>query len=77
MPQNVPDLVAYLRSLDAVRDRSQKVFDLVVSGKADHWDWHEENLDKVVEYCLNIIQVRLYWYTQLKPRETLAQTTTR
>jgi len=52
-----PAPVAYLRSLDAVRDRSKQVFDLVVAGKADHWDWHEENLDDVVKYCLNIIQV--------------------
>jgi hypothetical protein len=52
-----PAPVAYLRSLDAVRDRSKQVFDLVVQGKADHWDWHEEKLDDVVNYCLKIIQV--------------------
>jgi len=54
-----PAPVAYLRSLDAVRDRSQQVFDLAVQGKADHWDWHEEKLDDVVNYCLKIIQVNM------------------
>ncbi|KAK1927511.1 hypothetical protein DB88DRAFT_478272 [Papiliotrema laurentii] len=53
---STPAPVAYLRSLDAVRDRSQQVFDLVLAGKADHWDWHEDKLDDVVEYCLNIIK---------------------
>jgi len=52
-----PQLVTYLRSLDAVRDRSKQVFDLIVAGKADHWDWHEDKLDDVVDYCLNIIKV--------------------
>ena len=54
---STPQLVTYLRSLDAVRDRSKQVFDLVVAGKADHWDWHEDKLDDVVDYCLNIIKV--------------------
>jgi hypothetical protein len=58
-PTSTPAPVAYLRSLDAVRDRSKQVFDLVVAGKADHWDWHEEKLDDVVDYCLNIIKVSL------------------
>lgn len=54
---STPALVSYLRSLDAVRDRSQQVFDLVVSGHADHWDWHQDKFDHVVEYCLAIIKV--------------------
>lgn len=51
-----PQIVTYLRSLDAVRDRSQLVFDLAVRGKADHWDWNQDKLDDVVEYCLGIIK---------------------
>jgi hypothetical protein len=54
---STPAPVAYLRSLDAVRDRSKQVFDLVVQGRADHWDWHGDKLDDVVKCCLNIIQV--------------------
>lgn len=50
-------LITYLRSLDAVRDRSQQVFDLAVEGKLDHWDWHAEKLDVVVDYCIDIIKV--------------------
>lgn len=53
----VPAPVAYLRSLSAVRDRSKQVFDLVTQGKADHWDWHEDKLPAIIDYCLNIIQV--------------------
>ncbi|KAL7419638.1 hypothetical protein Q5752_005551 [Cryptotrichosporon argae] len=52
----LPPVVEYLRSLTAVRDRSAQVFDLVVAGKADHWDWHADKLDVVVDYCANIIE---------------------
>lgn len=56
-PEVVPELISYLRSLDAVRDRSQQVFDLAVDGKLDHWDWHEEKLSTVVDFCADIIKV--------------------
>jgi hypothetical protein len=56
-PEVVPELISYLRSLDAVRDRSQQVFDLAVEGKLDHWDWHEEKLSTVVDFCADIIEV--------------------
>lgn len=59
MSHPTPPIVAYLRSLEAVRDRSQQVFDLAVQGKLDHWDWHEEKLSHVVDYCAKIIEVRL------------------
>ncbi len=55
-----PPVVTYLRSLEAVRDRSQKVFDLALEGKLDHWDWHEERLGDVVDYCAEIIEVGLF-----------------
>jgi hypothetical protein len=56
-PEVVPELISYLRSLDAVRDRSQQVFDLALEGKLDHWDWHEEKLSTVVAFCADIIEV--------------------
>ena len=61
---SVPPLVTYLRSLDAVRDRSKQVFDLAIAGQADHWDWHEDKLDNVVDYCLNIIKVSSLTFCQ-------------
>lgn len=51
-------LVAYLRSLAAVRERSNEVFDLIVAGKADHWDWHEDKLMTVVDFCAGLLSVR-------------------
>lgn len=51
-------LVAYLRSLAAVRERSNEVFDLTVAGKADHWDWHEDKLATVVDFCAGLLSVR-------------------
>lgn len=54
-----PPAVIYLRSLEAVRDRSQQVFDLAVGGKLDHWDWHEGKLKDVVDYCANMIEVNI------------------
>lgn len=49
--------VAYLRSLPAVRERSQQVFDLIVQGKADHWDYHEDKMGDVVDFCASLIEV--------------------
>lgn len=56
MSSPTPPAVIYLRSLEAVRDRSQQVFDLAVRGDLDHWDWHEEKLADVVGYCTGIIE---------------------
>jgi hypothetical protein len=57
MPATTPPIVTYLRSLEAVRDRSQKVFDLAQKGQLDHWDWHGERLGDVVQFCADIIAV--------------------
>ncbi|BEJ16131.1 hypothetical protein CspHIS471_0507360 [Cutaneotrichosporon sp. HIS471] len=47
--------VEYLRSLGAVRERSNEVFNLIVEGKADHWDWHEGKLATVVDFCAGLL----------------------
>ena len=57
MSTSAPTLVTYLRSLEAVRDRSQQVYNLAVRGEFDHWDWHEEKLADVVAYCTKSIEV--------------------
>lgn len=56
MTAETPKLVTYLRSLQAVRDRSKLVFDLARAGEVDHWTWHEDKLDEVVQYCMSIIE---------------------
>lgn len=52
-----PAVVSYLRSLPAVRERSGQVFDLILEGKADHWDWDESRFPVVVDYCAAILEV--------------------
>jgi hypothetical protein len=47
--------LAYLRSLAAVRERSNEVFRLILDGKADHWDWHEDKLATVVDFCAGLL----------------------
>ncbi|OCF43383.1 hypothetical protein I317_02823 [Kwoniella heveanensis CBS 569] len=48
--------VAYLRSLEAVRDRSSQVYELGRAGKLDHWTFEEDKLADAVEYCAKIIE---------------------
>ncbi|WVR03814.1 hypothetical protein IAU60_000810 [Kwoniella sp. DSM 27419] len=49
-------LITYLRSLDAVRDRSSQVYKLGQEGKLDHWEFREDRMDEVVDYCIKIIE---------------------
>ncbi|ODN76668.1 hypothetical protein L202_05310 [Cryptococcus amylolentus CBS 6039] len=51
-----PELVAYLRSLDAVRNRSSQVYHLAVEGKLKHWNFDQAKLGDVADYCAKIIQ---------------------
>ena len=59
MTSSTPAIISYLRSLEAVRDRSQKVFDLAIKGELDHWAWQEDKLADVVNYCAKLIEVGL------------------
>ncbi|KAK8861574.1 hypothetical protein IAR55_002396 [Kwoniella newhampshirensis] len=51
-----PPVITYLRSLDAVRDRSTQVYNLGTEGKLDHWTFDEARLAEVVDYCGKIIE---------------------
>ncbi|KIR55380.1 hypothetical protein I315_01966 [Cryptococcus gattii Ru294] len=53
---STPQVVTYLRSLEAVRDRSKQVYKLGVDGKLDHWMLDEGKLADIAEYCSNIIK---------------------
>ncbi|WVQ93418.1 hypothetical protein IAU59_000489 [Kwoniella sp. CBS 9459] len=48
--------VTYLRSLEAVRDRSAQVYELGKAGKLDHWTFNEGKLADAVDYCAKIIE---------------------
>ncbi|WVF65776.1 hypothetical protein IAT40_000510 [Kwoniella sp. CBS 6097] len=48
--------ITYLRSLEAVRDRSAKVYELGKAGKLDHWTFSEDKLGDAVDYCAKIIE---------------------
>lgn len=50
-------VVTYLRSLEAVRDRSKQVYNLGVDGKLDHWTFDEAKLADIADYCSKIIEV--------------------
>ncbi len=47
----------YLRTLPAVRERCQRVFDLAKAGKLEYLDYHPEKEVEVTEFCVGIIQV--------------------
>lgn len=51
-------VVAYIRSLPAIRERCSKVYKLAVNGQLDHWTLHPEKEEEVVDYCAKIIEVK-------------------
>ncbi|OXG14982.1 hypothetical protein C367_05644 [Cryptococcus neoformans Ze90-1] len=53
---STPQVVTYLRSLEAVRDRSKQVYNLGVDGKLDHWTFDEAKLADIADYCSKIIE---------------------
>lgn len=54
---STPKVVTYLRSLEAVRDRSRQVYNIGVDGKLDHWTFDEAKLADIADYCSKIIEV--------------------
>ncbi|KAF8653673.1 hypothetical protein AX16_003824 [Volvariella volvacea WC 439] len=46
----------YLRSLPAIRERCQRVFDLAQAGKLEYFDYHPEKEDAVAEFCIGIMK---------------------
>ena len=56
MAADTPQVITYLRSLDAVHDRCQQVFELAENGQVDHWVYSPEKLGDVVDYCVKLIQ---------------------
>jgi hypothetical protein len=50
--------INHLLSLQAVREKAHIVFDLAKQGLLNHFDYHPDRLDAVVEFVVGIIQVR-------------------
>jgi Protein of unknown function (DUF1688) len=52
------ELIAeYLRTLPAIRERCQRVFDLATQGKLQYLDYHPEKEADVAAFCVHIITV--------------------
>ena len=45
---------AYLRSLPAIRERSEAVFAWVASGQSPHFSWHPDQMEAVADFVLEI-----------------------
>ncbi|KAJ7907110.1 hypothetical protein B0H13DRAFT_2019412 [Mycena leptocephala] len=46
----------YLRTLPAIRDRCNRVFELATQDKLQYFEYHPENEPAVTEFCIDIIQ---------------------
>lgn len=49
--------IQYLLSLQAVRDRANKVFDIAKRGALNHFEFHPEKLPTATDYIVNVISV--------------------
>lgn len=49
--------VAYLLSLEAVRDRSQEVLEAAQLGGLNHFEYHADKLPEVADFVCTIIEV--------------------
>jgi hypothetical protein len=47
----------YLRTLPAIRERCQRVFDLATQGRLQYFDYHPEKEAEVAAFCVHIITV--------------------
>jgi hypothetical protein len=63
--------INHLLSLQAVREKAHIVFDLAKQGLLNHFDYHPDRLDAVVEYVVGIIQVGLFHLSPIIPVESM------
>ncbi len=54
----IEQIIAYLRTLPAIRERCSQVFTLAQQGRLEYFDYHPELEDAVIKFCSTIIQVR-------------------
>ncbi|EIT82311.1 hypothetical protein AO1008_02668 [Aspergillus oryzae 100-8] len=48
--------IKYILSLQAVRERAQRVFQLAEANQINHFEYHEDRFDAAVQYVANIIK---------------------
>ena len=53
----VPQKVAYLRTLPAIRQRCLQVHELAVGDNLEYFEYHPEKEADVIRYCASIIKV--------------------
>lgn len=51
---------AYLRTLPAIRERCERVFELGKKDSLQHFTYHADREADVVKFCIGIMQVSLY-----------------
>jgi len=61
--------IAYLLSLQSIRDRAKLVWQVAQAGNLNHFDLHEDRLDNVADYVASVIKVffiliQLHLYTR-------------
>lgn len=49
----------YLRTLPAIRERCQRVFELAKEGKLEYFDYHPEKEAGVSAFCVEIMKVNM------------------
>ncbi|MCP6758124.1 MAG: URC4/urg3 family protein [Fischerella sp. CENA71] len=55
-PRAETDLVAYLRSPIAIRERCEQIFTIAVAGKSDHFACDLDQLERVADYVIEVIR---------------------
>ena len=48
---------AYLRTLPAIRERCNKVYELAKQGKLQYFDYHPEKEADAVDLCIDLMKV--------------------
>lgn len=63
LSSDVADVIAYLRSPEAIRDRSQQLFNLACSDRLSHFRCHLDALDRAADLVIEVIEAN---YPDLK-----------
>jgi Protein of unknown function (DUF1688) len=54
---NPQSKAAYLRTLPAIRERCQRVYELAKEGKLQYFDYHPEKEADVATFCVEVMKV--------------------
>lgn len=59
--------IEYLKTLQAVRERSRLVLDAAKQGKTNNFDFHPERMQHVTEFVAGVIDVRNPYHPSILP----------